>query len=37
MNSIQIYGAGRAGDGTNTNITLLGQALKDMGALSFEF
>lgn len=35
MNSIQIYGAGRAGDGTNTNITLLGQALKDMGAWSF--
>ena len=35
MSSIQIYGAGRAGDGTNTNVTLLGQALKDMGAWSF--
>lgn len=32
MNSIQIYGAGRAGDGTNTNVQLLNQALKDMGA-----
>jgi 2-oxoglutarate/2-oxoacid ferredoxin oxidoreductase subunit alpha len=35
MASIQIYGAGRAGDGTNTNIEKLGQALKDMGAWSF--
>ena len=35
MNSIQIYGAGRAGDGTNTNMNLLSQALKDMGAWSF--
>ena len=35
MSGLQIYGAGRAGDGTNTNVTLLGQALKDMGAWSF--
>jgi 2-oxoglutarate ferredoxin oxidoreductase subunit alpha len=35
MAGIQIYGAGRAGDGTNTNITVLGQALKDMGAWTF--
>ena len=35
MAGIQIYGAGRAGDGTNTNIHILGQALKDMGAWTF--
>ena len=35
MAGIQIYGAGRAGDGTNTNIQILGQALKDMGAWTF--
>jgi 2-oxoglutarate/2-oxoacid ferredoxin oxidoreductase subunit alpha len=35
MTKLQIYGAGRAGDGTNTNIQLLGQALKDMGAWTF--
>ena len=35
MSGLQIYGAGRAGDGTNTNVTLLGQALKDMGAWTF--
>ena len=37
MLSFQIYGAGRAGDGTNTNIDLLGQALKDMGAWTFRW
>ena len=35
MASIQIYGAGRAGDGTNTNVQMLTQALKDMGAWTF--
>ena len=35
MAGIQIYGAGRAGDGTNTNVQLLTQALKDMGAWTF--
>src|SRR3972149_321222 len=35
MAGLQIYGAGRAGDGTNTNILMLGQALKDMGAWIF--
>ncbi len=35
MASIQIYGAGRAGDGTNTNVQILTQALKDMGAWTF--
>ena len=35
MAGLQIYGAGRAGDGTNTNILILGQALKDMGAWIF--
>jgi hypothetical protein len=37
MPGIQIYGAGRAGDGTNTNILMLGQALKDMGAWTFSW
>jgi 2-oxoglutarate ferredoxin oxidoreductase subunit alpha len=31
----QINGAGRAGDGTNLHINLLGQVLKDMGAWTF--
>ncbi len=35
MAGIQIYGAGRAGDGTNTNMQLMTQALKDMGAWTF--
>ncbi len=36
MAGIQIYGAGRAGDGTNTNILVLAQVLKDMGAWVFQ-
>jgi 2-oxoglutarate ferredoxin oxidoreductase subunit alpha len=35
MPGLQIYGAGRAGDGTNTNILLLAQTLKEMGAWVF--
>ena len=35
MAGFQVYGAGRAGDGTNTNILTLGQALKDSGAWTF--
>jgi 2-oxoglutarate ferredoxin oxidoreductase subunit alpha len=35
MAGIQIYGAGRAGDGTNTVTAVFGQALKDMGAWTF--
>jgi 2-oxoglutarate/2-oxoacid ferredoxin oxidoreductase subunit alpha len=35
MSSIQIYGAGRAGDGTNTATTVFGQALKDIGGWVF--
>jgi len=35
VRAIQICGAGRAGDGTNTNILTLGQALKDQGASVF--
>jgi 2-oxoglutarate ferredoxin oxidoreductase subunit alpha len=35
MWSLQICGAGRAGDGTNTSVQLLGQALKDVGAWVF--
>jgi 2-oxoglutarate ferredoxin oxidoreductase subunit alpha len=35
MRAIQICGAGRAGDGTNTNILTVGQALKDQGAWVF--
>jgi 2-oxoglutarate ferredoxin oxidoreductase subunit alpha len=35
MRAIQICGAGRAGDGTNTNILTLGQALKDQGGWVF--
>ena len=35
MSGFQIYGAGRAGDGTNTNILMLGQVLKDTGAWTF--
>jgi 2-oxoglutarate ferredoxin oxidoreductase subunit alpha len=35
MAGFQIYGAGRAGDGSNTNILQLAQALKDMGAWTF--
>ena len=35
MAGFQIYGAGRAGDGTQTNIQILGQALKDQGAWTF--
>ncbi len=37
MASFQIYGAGRAGDGTNTNIAILAQALKDAGAWTFRW
>ncbi|HLF77989.1 MAG TPA: 2-oxoacid:acceptor oxidoreductase subunit alpha [Dehalococcoidia bacterium] len=37
MSGFQIYGAGRAGDGTNTNIDVLGQVLKDMGAWTFRW
>jgi 2-oxoglutarate ferredoxin oxidoreductase subunit alpha len=37
MAGFQIYGAGRAGDGTNTNIAVLGQALKDAGAWTFRW
>jgi len=37
MAGIQIYGAGRAGDGTNTNIQLLTQTLKDTGAWTFSW
>src|SRR3972149_404113 len=35
MSGFQIYGAGRAGDGTSTHILTLGQALKDIGAWTF--
>lgn len=35
MRTIQICGAGRAGDGTNTHILTLGQALKDQSAWVF--
>jgi len=35
MPAIQICGAGRAGDGTNTHILTLGQAFKDLGAWVF--
>lgn len=35
MAGFQIYGAGRAGDGTNTNIQVIGQVLKDLGAWTF--
>ncbi len=35
MRAVQICGAGRAGDGTNTNIFTLGQTLKDRGAWVF--
>ncbi len=35
MSGFQIYGAGRAGDGTSTNILTLGQVLKDTGAWIF--
>ena len=35
VRAIQVCGAGRAGDGTNTNILTLGQALKDQGAWVF--
>jgi 2-oxoglutarate/2-oxoacid ferredoxin oxidoreductase subunit alpha len=37
MAGFQIYGAGRAGDGTNTNIQILAEALKDMGAWTFRW
>jgi len=37
MTTIQIHGAGRAGDGTNTNIAILAQALKDAGAWTFRW
>jgi Pyruvate/2-oxoacid:ferredoxin oxidoreductase gamma subunit len=37
MASFQIYGAGRAGDGTNVNIQMLGQIFKDMGAWTFRW
>jgi 2-oxoglutarate ferredoxin oxidoreductase subunit alpha len=37
MSSFQLYGAGRAGDGTNTNIAILAQALKEMGAWTFRW
>ncbi|MFQ5878687.1 MAG: 2-oxoacid:acceptor oxidoreductase subunit alpha [Dehalococcoidia bacterium] len=35
MRAIQICGAGRAGDGINTHVLTLGQALKDLGAWTF--
>lgn len=35
MESLQVCAAGRAGDGTNTNIAMLGQVLKDLGAWTF--
>ncbi len=35
MPAIQIYGAGRAGDGMNTQVLTLGQVLKDLGAWVF--
>jgi len=35
MWSVQICGAGRAGDGTNTQVLTLGQVFKDLGAWSF--
>jgi len=37
MAGFQIYGAGRAGDGTNTNTQILSQALKDLGAWTFQW
>src|SRR5205809_178872 len=37
MASLQIYGAGRAGDGTNVNIQFLAQIFKDMGAWTFRW
>jgi 2-oxoglutarate ferredoxin oxidoreductase subunit alpha len=37
MTSIQIYGAGRAGDGTNANIAVLGEIFKDLGAWTFRW
>lgn len=35
MGTLQVCGAGRAGDGTNTNVSILGQVLKDLGAWVF--
>jgi len=37
MAGFQIFGAGRAGDGTNTNTQVLSQALKDLGAWTFQW
>jgi 2-oxoglutarate ferredoxin oxidoreductase subunit alpha len=37
MRGFQIFGAGRAGDGTNTNTQMLSQALKDLGAWTFQW
>ena len=37
MAGFQIFGAGRAGDGTNTNTQMLAQALKDLGAWTFQW
>jgi 2-oxoglutarate/2-oxoacid ferredoxin oxidoreductase subunit alpha len=37
MAGYQIFGAGRAGDGTNTNTQILSQALKDLGAWTFQW
>jgi 2-oxoglutarate ferredoxin oxidoreductase subunit alpha len=37
MAGFQIFGAGRAGDGTNTNTQILSQALKDLGAWTFQW
>jgi 2-oxoglutarate ferredoxin oxidoreductase subunit alpha len=37
MAGYQIFGAGRAGDGTNTNTQILAQALKDLGAWTFQW
>src|SRR5712692_5976552 len=37
MAGFQIFGAGRAGDGTNTNTQMLSQALKGLGAWTFQW
>lgn len=37
MSGFQIYVAGRAGDGTSTNVQILAWALKDMGAWTFSW
>ena len=37
MAGFQIFGAGRAGDGTNTNTQMIAQALKGLGAWTFQW